>query len=104
MKIRSALFITSLVDAWETLLRIYPLLFDRFRHDLLVDLAFLGEGVEGADDDGLRVDFEEAAQVLARVAATEAVRSQGHQSAGDPRGDLVGDGAHVIGHGDKGPF
>lgn len=26
-----------------------PLLFDRFRHDLLVEFAFLGEGVEAAD-------------------------------------------------------
>jgi len=52
------------------LLGIDPLLFDRFRHDLLIDLAFLGEGVEGADDDRGSVDFEEAAQVFALVAAS----------------------------------
>ena len=39
------------VYAWEALLWIYPLLFDRLGNDFLVDLALLSQGVKSADDD-----------------------------------------------------
>src|SRR5262245_451361 len=52
-----------------------------------VDLALAGEGVERGDDDGGRVDLEEAAKGFAAVAAAETVGAEGQEAARDPRGD-----------------
>ena len=50
--------------------------FDRLLDDLLGKLPLLGQGVERRDDGAFGVDFEEAAEVLARVAAAEPVRAE----------------------------
>src|SRR4051794_28658546 len=67
-----------------------------------VKFAIAGEPRERGGDDGFGIDFEMAAEVLAIVAASEAIGAERFEAAGQPWGDLVGDRLHVIAGGDDG--
>ena len=73
-----------------------------FFGDFGLDDAFAGELREGCGDDGLGVDFEVAAEVLAVVGAAEAVGAERAEAASRARGEGVGQGLHVVAGGDDG--
>src|SRR5258705_3943113 len=72
---------------------------DGFGDDLVLDLTVLCERGEDGDHDVAVVDLEVVAEVLAGVAAAEAVGAERGPRAGHPAGDLVGHRLHEIGDG-----
>ena len=63
-------------------------------------VAVLGQRLQRRDHDVRAAHLEEAAQVLARVAAPEAVGAEHLVAARHVLANLVGEGAHVVGRGD----
>src|SRR5260221_425244 len=85
------------------LLRVDAVLPDRLGDLGGGQLAILGEGLQRGDRHVEAVHLEEAAQVLARVAAPEAVGAEHLVAARHELADLVGEGAHVVGGRDHRP-
>src|SRR5690606_15374847 len=78
---------------------------DGLGHDLAFDGAAIGECLQRGDSHPAAVDFEEVAQLGARVAAAEAVGAQHLVFAGrNPLANLVGEQLHVVGGGDHRAF
>src|SRR5665811_416751 len=69
-----------------------------------VDLAALGQHLQRPDRDGGAVDVEEATGGCARVGETEAVGAERDEVPRHPWGDLVLNGAHVVGYRDDRPW
>src|SRR5580765_4780137 len=67
------------------------------RHHAGGNLSLLEERRQGRRRDVLGVGLEEAAQVLARVAAAEAIGAQRHVGPRNPARHHVGHRAHVVG-------
>ena len=70
-------------------------------HRRHVELAFVGERLQRRERDVAPVDFEEAAQLRARIAAAVAVGAEHVIAARHPLPDLVGHDLHVVGGGDE---
>ena len=83
------------------LLGIDAVLLDRHGNGRLRNDLFIGQRLQRRHRDVVAVDFEKAAQLLARVGAAEAVGPQREQAARDPGIELLGNGPHVgnrVGH------
>src|SRR5687768_2155313 len=65
-----------------------------------LDLALVGERLQGGDGDVVAVDLEVAAQSPAEVAAAVPVGAEHLVAAGNPGADPVGKRLHVVGGGD----
>src|SRR5690606_31545100 len=74
---------------------------DGLGHHLALDLAAVGQGLQRGQHDPVAVHLEEVAQLLAGIAAAEAVGAQ-HLVLLDrhPLADLLGEQLHVVGGGD----
>jgi len=78
-------------------------IFDGLRDNFATDEIFFRERIERADDGALGVHFKKPAQARAGVAAAKTIRAQREQSARNPRRNLVGHSADVVGNGDERP-
>ena len=70
--------------------------------DLRFDCAVASEFGERGGDDGGGVDFKVAAEVLAVVAAAEAIRAERDEAAAEPRREAIWQRLHVIAGGNDG--
>src|SRR6185503_16692125 len=75
---------------------------DRLGHFARGQRAVIGQRLQRRDGDVRPVDFEKAAQLFARVRASEAVGAEHHVTARHEFPDLPGERAHIVGRCDDG--
>ncbi len=87
---------TELSNGRVNRIRIHAQVGNRLRGFLGVEFAVASQFRQRRSHDGLGVDFEMAAQVIADLAAAKTVRSQADQTASQPRSHLIRHDLHVI--------
>src|SRR5260221_4055334 len=85
----------------ESLFGIDSEVFYGLLHHLRVNRSFLGQRIKRGDNRQVGIDFEEPAEALARIASAKSIGAKGHQPAGNPRSNLIGNCPHEVRNGNE---